>query len=120
MGMSYTHPMRSTRPSGHPFFSSSFIVSGGRGGFPFIPGVTLLALGLVLLMAPRLLLAAVAFCLLVFGALLCVVAYKFISLRKQIDQLAKSMEGSLFTASFKRPKPDIDVTESESSKIIYH
>jgi hypothetical protein len=74
----------------------------------------------VLVVAPRLVLAAVAACLFIFGALLCFIAYKFLALRKQVSQLAKSMEGSLYSGSFKTSKPDIDVTDSDNTKIIYH
>ena len=80
----------------------------------------LAALGLVLLLAPRLVLGAVAVVLLLFGALLSYVAYKFMMLRKQVNDLAKSVEGSLYTGSFRGSKPDIDISDPESTKIVYH
>jgi uncharacterized membrane protein len=87
---------------------------------PFLPGLVVLALGIVLLVAPRLVLGALAICLLTLGVFLCYVAYKFVMLRKQLNSLAKNMESSLYTASYKAGKPDGDIIEVQGEKIVYH
>jgi hypothetical protein len=85
-----------------------------------LPGLVVLALGVVLLLAPRLVLGALAVCLLTLGLFLCYVAYKFVMLRKQINSLAKNMESSLYTGSFRAGKTDADIIEVDDGKIIYH
>lgn len=126
-------PMRSNRPELNTLLSGSVIVSTKR-GIPFLPGLLLIALGVVVLCAPRLVLGAIAFCLLVLGGLLCYVAYKVVALRRQINSLAKSFEGSMYGSlrgsGFKGAansdklfgdKPDIDITDFENTKkIVYH
>ena len=87
---------------------------------PFIPGALLILLGVVVLLAPRLLLAAIAFCLLALGGLFCYVAYKIVAIRKQINTLSKNIESSLYTGSFTRSKSDIDITDLDEKKIILH
>jgi hypothetical protein len=89
-------------------------------GIPFVPGLLLILLGVVLVAAPRLLLAAIAVCLVTLGALFCYVAYRFISIRKQINTLSKDFERSLYTGNFQDGKPDIDISEFENKKIILH
>jgi hypothetical protein len=96
------------------------MIDKGQRSIPFIPGLVVLGLGIVLLLAPRLVLGALAICLLTLGVFLCYVAYKFAMLRKQLNGLAKSMESSLYTASFRGSKPDGDIIEVDGGKIIYH
>lgn len=118
--MRYTIHMRSNSSPRHSLLSSSVVINKGQRTIPFLPGLLVLGLGIVLLVAPRLVLGALAFCLLTLGIFLCYVAYKFVMLRKQINTLAKSMESSLYTGSFRTSKPDGDVIEIESGKIVYH
>lgn len=126
--MKYTTNMRSNRPDLNTILSGSVFVSTKR-GIPFLPGLLLIALGATVLLAPRLVLAVIAFCLLVFGGLFCYVAYKIVALRKQLNTLAKNFEGSVYGPlkgsgpgnSPYSDKPDIDITDFENSKkIIYH
>jgi len=112
--------MRSKLSSRPSLLTSSVVVTKGQHSIPFLPGLVVLCLGVVLLVAPRLVLGALAFCLLTLGVFLCYVAYKFVMLRKQLSTLTKSMETSLYGASFRAGKPDGDIIEVESGKIIYH
>lgn len=135
--------MRSNRPDFNTILSGSalsgsFFVSTKR-GIPFLPGVMLIALGIVVLVAPRLVLGAIALFLLALGGLFCYVTYKIIALRRQINTMAKNFEGSLYGSlrgsgmggsgmggsgakgSPFSDKPDIDITDFENSKkIVYH
>ncbi len=116
----------------------SSIVSTKR-GVPFVPGLLLMALGITALVAPRLIFGAIAFCLLALGFLFCYLAYRIAVFRRQINSLAKNLEGSLygsrrgsgfsgsgFSSSAERDnlfgdKPDIDITDFENGKkIVYH
>jgi hypothetical protein len=109
-------------------FSKSVVVSSKR-GIPFLPGLLLIALGAVVLIAPRLVLAVLAIFLLSLGTLFCYLVYKFMALRKQINNLTMNFESSLFGAhkgtGFKGSKysdsGDIDITDLDSfKKIVYH
>jgi drug/metabolite transporter (DMT)-like permease len=120
--------MRSNRPNFQTVLSGPVFVSTRR-GIPFLPGLLLIVLGVVVLLAPRLVLGAIAMCLLALGGLFCYVAYKIISLRKQLNTLAKNFEGSMYGSmkgsglgsSPYSDKPDIDITDFENSKkIVYH
>lgn len=118
--MIYTYPiMVSERKDWDAFFSGSIIRTGHR-GIPFIPGLLLIALGVVVLIAPRLVLAAIALCLLALGALLCYVAYKLVAFKRQVQSLTKNFEASFHSTGFSPGKKDIDITEFESKKIILH
>ena len=128
--------MVKVRPKSNRVISGAIFLSPKR-GIPFLPGFLLIALGIVVLLAPRFVLGAIAFCLLVLGGLLCYAAYKVIMLRKQINTLAKSFEGtlggSLYGSGKTRgssidpfdSKPDIDITDFTNGgeggkKIIVH
>jgi hypothetical protein len=112
--------MRLSHSNVRSVFSSSQVFTKSKRGIPFLPGLLLILTGLVVLVAPRLVLGAIAAVLLMLGFLFCYVAYKFMMLRKQMSAFAKSVEGSLYSGGFKSTKPDIDVTDLDSDKIVYH
>jgi hypothetical protein len=112
--------MRSTKSNVRSVFVTSQILKRGSRGIPFLPGLLLIALGLVVFLAPRLVLGVIAVFLLTLGLLFCYVAYKFMMLRKQMSAFAKSVEGSLFTSGFKATKRDIDISDSDNDTIVYH
>lgn len=94
------------------------------GGFLLVPGLFLVLLGVVALIAPRFILALVAgFCLFV-GALLCLVAFKIAQLQKRFARMAREFEGRIVVHGVDVVRPgdvvqDINV-EPISKKIIYH
>jgi hypothetical protein len=112
--------MSSNRFQLTPDGSSFVMVSKGKKSIPFVPGLLFIALGVTVLLFPRFFMAVLAVCFLAIGALMCYLAYKFMMLRKQLNSLAKNMESSLYGASFRRPKPDIEVLDAEGEKIVYH
>lgn len=87
---------------------------------PFAPGLMLILLGIVVLAAPRLVLGALAFVLLGLGLLLCYIAYKFVIFKRHVQELTKNFEGSFPGTTFQTNKKDIDLTDLESKKIIFH
>ena len=112
--------MRVDRFQFRPDGSTFVVMSKSKKGIPFLPGLFLIALGVVVLLFPRFVLAALALFFVLIGSLLCFFAYKFIMLRKQLNSLAKNVESSFYSASIRSSKPDIDVTDTESDKIVYH
>ncbi len=111
--------MQNNRTDWNSFFSTR-VVRDSKKGVPFVPGILLMVLGLVVLVAPRLVLATIALCLLVVGGVCCYVAYKLVAFRRQVQALTKSFESSFQSSSFHSRKPDIDITELESKKIVFH
>jgi len=119
-GMRYhVYTMSAGRKDWDAFFSGRIVKTGHR-GIPFIPGLLLIVLGVVVLIAPRLVLATIALCLLSLGALFCYIAYKLVAFKRQVQSLTKTFEASFHSAGFDPGKRDIEVTEFESKKIILH
>lgn len=114
-----------------------------RRGFSFLPGLMLIALGIVVIAAPRLILWTVALFLLSLGALFCYVTYKILTVKRELNRLAKSFEETvisgfkegtvfrggaasddeLFSDITPNDKPDIDITDLNDphrKKIVFH
>jgi hypothetical protein len=64
-------------------------------GWMYSPGVALCVVALAILIAPRLFIAFGAALLLIFGAIFCVVAWKFIQLKKKFDEVAQKVQASV-------------------------
>ena len=111
--------MQSHYSSWGPKFSG-VVVTSSRRSAPFIPGLLLICLALVVIAAPKLVFGAIAFVLLSLGMLLCYVAYRVMRLKRQLSDMAKDLEKRFYVQSFPMDKPDIDVTDIESKKIILH
>jgi hypothetical protein len=92
----------------------------GQRSFPFIPGLLLMALALIVVFAPKLLLGAIALILFMLGAFLCFVAWKFMQFRQHLSRLAKDLEGKIQVQAFHVQNGDIEVTERDSKKVIFH
>ncbi len=99
---------------------SGFVFSSGRRGAPFLPGLFLMLLAVVIIVAPKFVFGAVAALLFVFGAALCYVAYRVIKFKRQLNEMAKNFERDFASQGFPMDKPDIDITEPDSKKIVYH
>ena len=111
--------MQTNRADWNSFFSTRVVTKSHR-GVPFVPGLLLIIFGLTLLIAPRLVLGVLAFCLVSFGAIFCYIAYKLVAFRRQVQNLTKSFEQSFSASGFTGHKADIDITDIESKKIVYH
>ncbi len=99
---------------------SGFVISSGRRGTPFLPGLMLMLLAVVVLVAPKLVFGAIAAVLFAVGLLLCYVAYRVIRFKRQLRDMAKNFERQFSSHDFPMGKPDIDITELNEKKIVYH
>ena len=80
-------------------FSTGKIVTVSPQSVPFMPG-----LGLILL-----------------GVAACYVAWKFMSLKKQVSKLAQEFQHNVDVRAFQvQNNDDIDITELDSKKTYYH
>jgi len=111
--------MKTNRADWNSFLSTRVVTKSHR-GVPFLPGLLLILLGLTLLVAPRLVMGVIAFSFVMFGMIFCYIAYKLIAFRRQVQNLTKGFERSFSATGFAGHKADIDITDSESKKIVYH
>lgn len=99
-------------------YSRENLAAKSRRSFPFIPGLFFISLGILVVLAPRLIIGALAGILLFVGALLCLFAYKFIQFQKKITNLSKQMESKVQFHNFEiRPNRGDNL---ESKKIVFH
>ena len=101
-------------------YSRENLAKQGKRSFPFVPGLFFLCLGILVVAAPRLIIAAIAGVLLFVGALLCFIAYKFVQLQKRFTTMSKDMESRFQMHSFEiRPSPQ-EKGDVDSKKIVFH
>lgn len=98
----------------------SAVFQRGQRSAPYIPGLLLIVLGIAVVVAPKLILGIAAAFIIAIGAVLCYLAYKVIGLRKQLRNLAKNFQAPMYDTNFASEKPDIDITDFEEKKIVYH
>jgi uncharacterized membrane protein YobD (UPF0266 family) len=101
-------------------FSSSKVITLSPRGVPFMPGVGLILLGTVIFLAPKFFLAAIAMFFVLLGVACCYVAWKFMSFKKHVQQMAESFQSSVDINAFNAQNDDIDITDTESKKILFH
>jgi hypothetical protein len=87
---------------------------------PFLPGLLLICLAVVVLVAPRLVFGAIAMVLLSLGLLLCYVAYRIVKFKRQLSDMARDIEKRFTAQGFPLDRPDIDITEVDDKKIVIH
>lgn len=80
-----------SRPSKEQVISYS--VHASNKALFFIPGVFLILLGAIAIMAPMLLIAAVSFFLLFFGIFFVFLAVKFLRMKKKFEEMTKQFQG---------------------------
>jgi hypothetical protein len=117
----YTPRMESKR-NNWQHYSTHRVINLSPKGIPFMPGLSLILLGAIIILAPRFFLAAVSMLFILMGALLCYVAWKFVCLKKQFARFAQDIQSSVEVRSFNVRSDDIDITEAETDtkKILYH
>lgn len=92
-----------------------------RLSFPFLPGAFFLGMGLIVLVAPKFFAAVLATVLIFLGCLFCVIAWKFMRIRKNFRHIVELFNGKVEIQAFQiGGQPDNEDPESESKKIIYH
>jgi hypothetical protein len=99
-------------------YSRENLAAKSRRSFPFIPGLFFISLGILVVLAPRLVIAALAGILLFVGALLCLFAYKFMQFQKKITSLSKQMESKVQFQGFEMQSRRGE--EAETKKIVFH
>ena len=102
------------------YISSKQFVTIPPKSIPFLPGLFLMALGAVLFLAPKFFLAAVSSFLILLGFAFCYVAWKLISLKKQVSRLAEELRNTVEIRAFQVQNDDIDISEIDSKKIFFH
>ena len=118
--------MSRKQPFSHHHLTVS-LVGHSKRSFPFVPGILLMALALVVVFAPRLLLGALALILFIFGAFLCFLAWKFMQFKRHLTRLSKELEGKFQVQAFhvhdgEAQNSDIEVEpgEPEGKKVVFH
>ena len=89
-------------------------------GVPFVPGIGLIVLGAVIFLAPKLFLATIATFFVLLGAACCYIAWKFIAFKRHVTKLAEELHNSVEIRAFQAQNDDIDITEDDSTKILFH
>jgi hypothetical protein len=92
----------------------------GTLGFLFVPGLFFVAMGLCAVVAPQLLVLAMAGFFLFLGASFFFVAWKFIQLKKRFDHLAKNFEARVYLQSVRPPQFEEEEAAEEQKKVVYH
>lgn len=96
------------------------VARSGRRSFPFLPGLAFIVLGLLVLFAPRLLVAAIATVLFLVGGLLCFVAWKLVQFKRQLMNVARNLDGRIQVQAFQMKDSSGASTDEDDKKIIYH
>jgi hypothetical protein len=111
-------------PSEHTLwkqYTKDTLVQRGKLSFPFLPGAFFIAVAALVLVAPRLVIAAIAGLLLFVGVMLCFLAWKFLQFKKQITAMTKNLEGRIQVHQFHvHPGNRDEGGEMDSKKIVFH
>ena len=86
----------------------------------FVPGLTVVLLGLAVLLMPRLFIALIATLFVAVGILLCFVAWRFVQLKRKFDHLRKDFQGRIVVHGVQVMDPQQSEDPDDSKKIIYH
>ena len=100
------------------YLSRSDLRRHSRRSFPFIPGVFFLALGMIVLLAPKFFVAVLASVFFFIGFIFCYAAWKFIQFKRQIVQLTRDLDGKIQVQAFHVHRPEGE--GSDDKKIVYH
>lgn len=92
----------------------------GKRGLSFLPGLFFIALGLLVVFAPRLLIGAVAAVFVFVGLLFCYAAWKVVQFKRKLRTIAKDVESKFGVQGFQIRQPDIEVEPGDYKKIVFH
>jgi hypothetical protein len=102
-------------------FSTSKVVTFSPQSVPFMPGIGLILLGAVIVLAPKFFLAAVAAFFILLGVAACYIAWKFLAFKRQVSRLAEEFQNSVDVKAFHvQNNDDIDITEIDNKKTYLH
>ena len=85
----------------------------------FLPGLFLLSIGVAALVVPQILLVLVAGVFLFLGVSFCVVAWKFLQLKRTLGKYVRMQEGQIHIYTV-GPGRKRDRSEDLEKKIVYH
>lgn len=101
-------------------FSTSKVITFSPIGVPFMPGIGLILLGLVIFMAPKFFLAAVASFFVMLGVAACYITWKLLRFKRQVSKLAEEFQHSVEVRAFHpQNNDDIDITDFDDNKKTY-
>lgn len=87
----------------------------------FAPGMFLIALGLVVCLAPTLVIGVIAGFFLFLGAMLCILAWRVVQLKRKIESAAKQFQSRVIVQGVNLD-PDVlrEMEILETKKIVLH
>ena len=108
------------RAFNHWYLSNQQISSARRNAIWFTPGVTLILVGLVALLAPQLVIAVLATIFVFAGAVVCFLGWKLIQLKNKVEKFAKQFDGRVVIqgVNLQTESPPIELPEQK--KIVFH
>ena len=108
-------------PNNWKHFSTTKVITISPRGIPFIPGIGLVLLGAIIFLAPKFFLVAISTFLILVGAMCCYIAWKFVSFKRQVTKLAEEFQNSVEIRAFQvQNHDDIDITDTDTKKILFH
>ncbi|MBN8550591.1 MAG: hypothetical protein J0M12_14845 [Deltaproteobacteria bacterium] len=89
-------------------------------GLWLAPGLFFILIGLVALIAPRLVIIAVASVFFFIGTVVCILGWKLMQLKSRVEKMAQQFQGQIIVQGVNL-QPDVQVEpESDQKKIVFH
>ena len=100
--------------------SFNLIVQRSQKGVPFVPGLGLIAIGLVVLIAPKLIFYALGMLLLLVGCVVSVVAWKVLQFRKRFLEMQANLGGRVEVHQIRPRQTSGQFDDDPDNTIIIH
>lgn len=106
--------------SGRPL-SRDAVFQSGTLMFPYFPGAFFIVLGIAAILAPKFLIALFAALLLMVGILLCYGAWRFLQLKRKVDDVMRQMSGRVIIHGVDIVDPEeFEEVQVDDEKITFH
>ncbi|RMG42285.1 MAG: hypothetical protein D6719_06750 [Candidatus Dadabacteria bacterium] len=87
----------------------------------FLPGIFLVAVGVVAVLAPRLLIAVLAGLCISVGVVFCYLAWKFLQFKRKVENAVNQFQGRIFVQGVSvDPMEEIFEALDDEKKFTYH